>query len=288
MPGTTTRAGLRYPLGSEDNDTVLAMTNLATDVDAAMAMMSQGLISARGTANKGRKFYWATDDRGGKMFYDDGAAWQEIGPSPVAGPVTGYTGLISSAPSAALSDVTLAARAKTSQTGDIFQAQDPTGATPYVKIGNTGLLTANAGVAIPDGQNIALGTTTGTKIGTNFLQKLAFFNLTPIAQPSGTMEIGTVLQQLGLRQGGGYSIITSGILQLDSGSLITLADGVNIMAGPTVGTKIGTATNQKIGFWGATPITRPTISGSRGGNAALASLLTQMALAGLITDSTTA
>lgn len=43
-----------------------------------------------------------------------------------------------------------------------------------------------------------------------------------------------------------------------------------------------------IGFYGATPQAKPTITGSRGGNAALASLLTQLAALGLITDSTTA
>ena len=53
-------------------------------------------------------------------------------------------------------------------------------------------------------------------------------------------------------------------------------------------TKIGTGTTQKIGFWGATPVTRPTVTGSRGGNAALASLLTALANEGLITNSTSA
>lgn len=43
-----------------------------------------------------------------------------------------------------------------------------------------------------------------------------------------------------------------------------------------------------IGFNGATPVAKPTITGSRGGNAAIASLLTALANLGLITDSTTA
>lgn len=44
----------------------------------------------------------------------------------------------------------------------------------------------------------------------------------------------------------------------------------------------------KVGFNGTAAITKPTVSGSRGGNAALASLLTALANYGLITDSTTA
>jgi hypothetical protein len=43
-----------------------------------------------------------------------------------------------------------------------------------------------------------------------------------------------------------------------------------------------------IGFNGTAAISKPTVSGSRGGNAALASLLTALANYGLITDSTTA
>lgn len=42
------------------------------------------------------------------------------------------------------------------------------------------------------------------------------------------------------------------------------------------------------GFLGAAPVARPNITGSRGGNAALASLLTGLANLGLVTDSTTA
>lgn len=39
------------------------------------------------------------------------------------------------------------------------------------------------------------------------------------------------------------------------------------------------------GFFNTTPIAKPTVTGSRGGNAALASLLTQLAALGLLTDS---
>lgn len=45
--------------------------------------------------------------------------------------------------------------------------------------------------------------------------------------------------------------------------------------------------NGAVGFNGATPLTKPTITGSKGANAALASLITALASYGLITDSTT-
>ncbi|MFE3762260.1 hypothetical protein ACFXPI_10905 [Streptomyces sp. NPDC059104] len=43
-----------------------------------------------------------------------------------------------------------------------------------------------------------------------------------------------------------------------------------------------------LGFYGATAVTKPVVTGAKGGNAALASLLTALATLGLITDSTTA
>ena len=43
-----------------------------------------------------------------------------------------------------------------------------------------------------------------------------------------------------------------------------------------------------LGFYGTAPVAKPTVTGSRGGNAALASLLTALASQGLITDSSSA
>lgn len=67
-----------------------------------------------------------------------------------------------------------------------------------------------------------------------------------------------------------------------------IADAKNLILGSTTGTKIGTATTQKLGFWNATPVVKQTVTGSRGGNAALASLLTALATAGLVVDSSSA
>ena len=39
--------------------------------------------------------------------------------------------------------------------------------------------------------------------------------------------------------------------------LIQILDGRNIQVGKGIGTKIGTETSQKIGFWSATPIIQP-------------------------------
>jgi hypothetical protein len=82
-----------------------------------------------------------------------------------------------------------------------------------------------------------------------------------------------------LAAGGRSFIFQNGPLNISALDLIT---------DTTTGTKIGTAVGQKLGFWNAAPIVQPTVTGSRAGNAALASLLTQLATMGLVVDTTTA
>lgn len=48
--------------------------------------------------------------------------------------------------------------------------------------------------------------------------------------------------------------------------MIQILDGKNIQTGRTYGTKIGTATDQKIGFYGTTPVDKPaTVNDPAGG-----------------------
>jgi hypothetical protein len=64
----------------------------------------------------------------------------------------------------------------------------------------------------------------------------------------GSFEIG----------GGGSATIQSTVqVGIYSGKL-SLYDAVNLEVGTTTGTKIGTGTTQKIGFWNATPVVQPT------------------------------
>lgn len=49
-------------------------------------------------------------------------------------------------------------------------------------------VTNTAGMVMDDGADIAVNTTTGTKIGTAAAQKLGFWNATPIVQPSGASQ----------------------------------------------------------------------------------------------------
>lgn len=78
-------------------------------------------------------------------------------------------------------------------------------------------------------------------------------------------------------------------LSVDGASIFLEALSVGSGSAPTLFTvSPATQFDGNVGFYGTTPVAKPTVSGSRGGNAALASLLTALASQGLITNSTSA
>jgi hypothetical protein len=72
---------------------------------------------------------------------------------------------------------------------------------------------------------------------------------------------------------------------VSTSSLQYTGAGQSAGSGLTLNLTASTATG--LGFNGASPIAKPTITGSKGSNAALASLITALASYGLVTDSTT-
>ena len=82
----------------------------------------------------------------------------------------------------------------------------------------------------------------------------------------------------------GTAGVSGSTTAINIGSAVSGATNtVAIRGNLTLGTSGG-----NMGFYGTTAIARPTVTGSRGGNAALASFLTALSNLGLITDSTTA
>ena len=79
----------------------------------------------------------------------------------------------------------------------------------------------------------------------------------------------------------------TGSIELDSDRVAALvnASGLTNTVRITTFGDVLTHPGTYVGFFGTAPITKPTVTGSRGGNAALASLLTELANLGLITDS---
>ena len=138
-----------------------------------------------------------------------------------------------------------------------------------------------SGATFADATNIVFNATTGTKLGTATTQKLAFYNSTPIAQPTGSVI--TALTNLGLV--GTPTIAVTELSTFTSANLygrltdetgsasgsplavfsvnptlngLTLADSTNIAVNTTTGSQIGTGATQKLGFFGATPVVQQT------------------------------
>lgn len=88
---------------------------------------------------------------------------------------------------------------------------------------------------------------------------VGFYNTTPISQPTN-ISVVSALINLGLisstvtlnEQGGSFPTVAL------TGSAITVTDNIPFVFGTTSGSKLGTATSQKISFYGSTPIVQPT------------------------------
>jgi len=133
------------------------------------------------------------------------------------------------------------------------------GVTKKISVSN--LTAATLGLpgnkTVAEGTNLVLGTTTGTKIGTGASQKLGFWDATPVDQPALTADLLDSLQEVGLIASGAGNTpldLTEGALTCGT---ITLADAANVVVNATTGTKIATATTQKLGFWNAAPAVQP-------------------------------
>ena len=117
------------------------------------------------------------------------------------------TGLITVTVNDALDTITLATTATANSTDAFLLARgNHTGSQAQSTVTNlVSDLAAKLGLAggtMDEGANIALGTATGSKIGTATNQKLGFYNATPVVQPGATTDLITIMTNLGLRASG--------------------------------------------------------------------------------------
>ena len=106
-------------------------------------------------------------------------------------------------------------------------------------------------------------------------------------QGTGTGAGGAIVFETAPAGSSGSSANTSTErMRIDSTGLATLADAINIAVGTSTGTKIGTGTTQKIGFYNATPVVQQTAVADATDAASvitqLNALLTRMRNLGLI------
>jgi hypothetical protein len=108
---------------------------------------------------------------------------------------------------------------------------------PFVISSNDGSFTyfqidTVGNVTLTDGASINLGTSNGTRIGTSTSQKLAFFNSTPIAKPTG--NIATALSNLGLV--GSPTVVATTNANL-TGPITSVGNATSIASQTGTGTK---------------------------------------------------
>lgn len=108
-----------------------------------------------------------------------------------------------------------------------------------------------SGITIADATNIVLNTTTGTKFGTSTSQKLAFYNSTPIVQPTG--NIITALSNLGL-----VGTPTLPASSVSSGAALTKTDDTNVTLtlGGTPTSALLASTSLTLGWTGQLSLAR--------------------------------
>lgn len=116
--------------------------------------------------------------------------------------------------------------------------------TSDVLINNSSNLNTSIGRAIIQGTS-TLFTMANSIVGTTVAYAIAQNN-------SGATFLNSLTGQVTTLSIGLTAIATI------SSTAITISDGINIIGGTTTGVKLLTATNQKLGVWGATPITQPT------------------------------
>lgn len=154
--------------------------------------------------------------------------------------------------------------------------------------------TANTGISYPyairhgistaaTGGSIGIGSGIGLEVESS--TDGTFINIGAVACQTTAVGSGSQSSKMLLQVRQAGALVTP--FTIDNAT-ITYADPMSLVAGSTTGLKIGTATSQKLGFFNSTPVVKPTATGSRSANAALASLLTALANLGLVVDSTTA
>jgi hypothetical protein len=169
--------------------------------------------------------------------------------------------------------------------GTLAGTDAPGGADTAIQFSDGGIFGGQAtdGSGAPAPQGMSWDKTTG--------------QLTIVAAPGGFSEIvagptsGMALQ---FDNSPGNNVITIGNDETN-GTVVLIADGLLSISSESASVQIqdqadnpmvevgGTA---RLGFYGASTITKPTVTGAKGGNAALTSLIAQLVNLGLITDGT--
>lgn len=115
------------------------------------------------------------------------------------------------------------------------------------------VLGMNSGATAYEHKSFAVGTT-GTDFAVAHSANTVTFNL-PDASATARGVVTTGTQTFAGAKTFSGAITHSSTLAQDG--VVTMGDGINIVLNATTGTKIGTATTQKLGFYNAAPVVQP-------------------------------
>lgn len=143
--------------------------------------------------------------------------------------------------------------------GNIFVGTPGGITTGVANIALTGQAAKTIGVERAQGlvsAGQALGINAGGAKSATTNQNGGNLTLSPGAA-TGTGTASTIIQAVGGGSSGSTTKSASTVATFAI-TAVTFVDAYNVIVGSTTGTKIGTATTQKIGFWNATPVIRPS------------------------------
>jgi hypothetical protein len=125
----------------------------------------------------------------------------------------------------------------------------------------------NGQVLTTDGNGVTTWTTNGagtvtSVAGTGTVNGLT---LTGTVTSTGNLTLGGTLDLSSPPAIGGSAAAAGTFTSLTANTSLTLADTVNVVLNATTGTKIGTATTQKLAFYNSTPVVQPAGTGVTAG-----------------------
>ena len=121
----------------------------------------------------------------------------------------------------------------------------------------------NGQVLTTDGNGVTTWTTNGAGTVTSVAGAgtVNGLTLTGTVTSSGSLTLGGTLDLSSPPAIGGSAAAAGTFTNLTANTSVTLADAVNIAVNATTGTKIGTATSQKIAFFNSAPVVQPAGTG---------------------------
>lgn len=119
-----------------------------------------------------------------------------------------------------------------------------------------------------EGQILRLGASGAPAYSTSTWPATNAINTIPYASSANVMgSIAAANSSVLVTSGAGVPSLSTTLPDGLTGGSMTMGEAKNIALGTTTGTKIGTATTQKLGFWNATPVVQPVLIADPAGGA---------------------